>query len=59
MLLQQFRLRAVGWAAVAADFSQGSLRVVGTLSGLLLPPASVPEGESEAIAQLLANSKDG
>ena len=55
--VQDSRLRAVGWAAIAAEVSDGRLKEVGSLSGLLLPPASVPEGEGEAIAQTLAHSQ--
>ncbi|CAE7361006.1 unnamed protein product, partial [Symbiodinium sp. CCMP2592] len=51
------RLRSVGWAAVVASRSDGDLVVLGTLSGLLPAPASVPEGESEAIAQVLLSSR--
>ncbi|CAE7826127.1 unnamed protein product [Symbiodinium sp. CCMP2592] len=51
------RLRSVGWAAVVASRSDGNLVVLGTLSGLLPAPASVPEGESEAIAQVLLSSR--
>ncbi|CAE7234573.1 unnamed protein product [Symbiodinium sp. CCMP2592] len=40
------RLRSVGWAVIVASRHDGDFSVLGTLSGLLPAPASVPEGES-------------
>ncbi|CAE7231234.1 unnamed protein product [Symbiodinium sp. CCMP2592] len=51
------RLRSVGWAVIVASRHDGDFSVLGTLSGLLPAPASVPEGESEAIAQALLSSR--
>ncbi|CAE7748672.1 ZCCHC13 [Symbiodinium sp. CCMP2592] len=51
------RLRSVGWAVIVASRHNGDFSVLGTLSGLLPAPASVPEGESEAIAQALLSSR--
>ncbi|CAE7311654.1 unnamed protein product [Symbiodinium sp. CCMP2592] len=51
------RLRSVGWAVIVASRHNGDFTVLGTMSGLLPAPASVPEGESEAIAQALLSSR--
>ncbi|CAE7387603.1 unnamed protein product [Symbiodinium sp. CCMP2592] len=48
------RLRSVGWAVIVASRHNGDFTVLGTLSGLLPAPASVPEGES---AQALLSSR--
>ena len=37
------RLRAVGWAAVVCELRQGELLELGTISGMLPPPATVPQ----------------
>ena len=51
------RLRSVGWSVVVASWQEGQLTILGSMTGLLPAPASVPEGESEAIAQLLCSSR--
>ncbi|CAE7809136.1 unnamed protein product [Symbiodinium sp. CCMP2592] len=51
------RLRSVGWAIVVASRHQDALNILGTMTGLLPAPATVPEGESEAIAQALLSTR--
>ncbi|CAE6933000.1 unnamed protein product [Symbiodinium sp. CCMP2592] len=51
------RLRSVGWAIVVASRHQDDLNILGTMTGLLPAPATVPEGESEAIAQALLSTR--
>ena len=50
------RLRAVGWAVVIAERQGQEVRVVGTISGVILPPATVPQGEHLAIIEAIRHT---
>ena len=47
------RLRAVGWAVVIGRRQGHQVEVLGTISGVLMPPATVPQGEHAAIIEAL------
>ena len=50
------RLRAVGWAVIIARRQGQSIEVLGTLSGVLMPPATVPQGEHIAIIEAIRHT---
>ena len=50
------RLRAVGWAVVVARRQGQSIEVLGTLSGVIMPPATVPQGEHMAIIEAIRHT---
>ena len=50
------RLRAVGWAVVIARRQGQSIDVLGTLSGVIMPPATVPQGEHMAIIEAIRHT---
>ena len=50
------RLRAVGWSVVLCDLRADRLVELGTISGLLPPGSTVPQGESFAIIQAILST---
>ena len=50
------RLRAVGWAVVVAPRQGQSIEVLGTLLGVIMPPATVPQGEHMAIIEAIRHT---
>ncbi|CAE7214837.1 unnamed protein product [Symbiodinium sp. CCMP2592] len=47
------RLRCVGWAVILCEKCEDGLKEIGTISGLLPPGSTVPQGEAYAIIQAL------
>ena len=50
------RLRAVGWAVVIARRQGQCIDVLGTLSGVIMPPATVPQNQHMAIIEAIRHT---